>query len=303
MKVPIQAVRAGMVIAKDVYTSERIKLIQCSTLLTNQHVEKLKNHHIRHVEISNGNQFPSLMSQKTDDLHGGKKGQTIEIEQQVLRTLLRKIPLFADFTKEQLSFVIQNSMRKIYAAKQVVFVEKDKGDTFLIILRGSIKIYRRSTDGKEKILSLLKDGDSFGELSLIDGHPRSASAQTLEETELLLFTQEKFFALLQSSQELTRTILMELSRRLRETNNQVFDLIFYGARTRVIKSLIQIANQFGERFGHVLRVKMPLHRDELAQMSGVEREELNAVIRELENKEILRMRIQMFELHMNRLQS
>lgn len=211
---------------------------------------------------------------------------------------LQKVSLFAGLNDDQLKSIEAACTRKTYQPGTVLFHEKDLGAMFYIIIQGSIKIYTSNQSGEEKILTILKAGDSFGELSLIDGKPRSASAKTLETSVLYTLSADDFLRLLKSNFEMTRSIMAELCHRLRDTNQHVHDLTFLDARTRVIKNLILLANRHGKRVGSSITFKMALNYDELARMAGVTKEPLIEVIRDLESKEILKISPTEFTLNL-----
>ncbi len=165
-------------------------------------------------------------------------------------------------------------------------------------MQGTVKIYTSNSSNEEKILTILKAGDSFGELSLIDGKPRSASAETLETCILYTLTGQDFLNLLQANFEITRSIMAELCTRLRDTNQHVHDLTFLDARTRVIKNLIVLANKQGKRNGTEISIKMALNFDELAGMAGVTKNALQEVIRDLESRNILKISPSEFTLNL-----
>jgi len=200
---------------------------------------------------------------------------------------VKRVPLFSQLNEEQLQTVAQMCTKRTYKAGTVLFSEKDPGSVFYIVYSGSVKIYTASSTGEEKILSICKASESFGELSLIDGKPRSASAQTLEESVLITLTERNFLDMLRSHFDITLGIMRELSRRLRETNQEVFDLTFLDARTRVIKSLIKLANKHGVRNSNQITIKLVLNFDEISQLAGVPKTTLMQVIRDLEEKGIL----------------
>lgn len=200
--------------------------------------------------------------------------------------ILRKVPLFKQMNETQLEAVAGICARKTYSAGTVLFRENEPGSTFYILLKGSIKLYT-SRGGEEKILSVVDEGDSFGELSLLDGKNRSASAQTLSESVLLSISAGHFLQLLEGNFDMTLVIMRELCQRLRDTNQQVNDLAFLDARTRVIKNLITLANKHGMRDGNTIVIRMVLNYDELAQMSSVQKPVLMQVLRDLQEKQIL----------------
>lgn len=217
--------------------------------------------------------------------------------------LLQTVPLFQQLPSDQLEHIAQISTRSVFRPGTILFHEKDPGNVFYIVASGSVKIYTSSSSGEEKILSTFKAGDSFGELALIDGKPRSASAQTLEASTLYSIQAKDFLAVMQQHFEISLGIMQELSRRLRDTNQHVHDLTFLDARTRLIKNLIQLANRSGIRQGNTIHIKMILNYDELARMAGVQKQVLTEVIREFEQKGLLSVQPDSFTLDLSKLRS
>jgi CRP/FNR family cyclic AMP-dependent transcriptional regulator len=200
---------------------------------------------------------------------------------------LRKVPLFSSLNNSQLTIISNICSKKSFKANTVLFHEKELGSVFYIVFSGSVKIYTAATSGEEKILSLFKTGDSFGELSLIDGKPRSASAQTLEDSVMIALSAPNFLDMLKSNFDISLCIMQELCNRLRDTNQHVHDLTFLDARSRVIKSLIKLANKNGIRSGNIVTIKMMLNYDEVSQMAGVQKPILMQVIRDFQERQIL----------------
>jgi len=214
---------------------------------------------------------------------------------------LKKVSLFDNLNDEQLAHIMKIANRRSIPAGIVLFHEKDMGMTFYVVLSGSIKIYTRGGNGEEKVLSLVNAGESFGELSLLDGRPRSASAQTLEPTTVLELSSGQFMELLQNHFDITRGIFAELCRRLRQTNEHVNDLTFLDGRTRVLKNLIMLANRSGKRSGNIISIHMALNYDELAQLAGVSKSVLSEVVRELESRGVLQIGINEYRLNLQKL--
>jgi CRP/FNR family cyclic AMP-dependent transcriptional regulator len=211
---------------------------------------------------------------------------------------LKKVSLFDNLNDAQLEHILKIANRRTISAGSILFHEKEMGVTFYVVLAGSIKLFTKSGNGEEKILSLVNSGESFGELSLLDGRPRSASAQTLETTTVLELSSEQFLTLMQTHFDITRGILAELCRRLRQTNEHVNDLTFLDGRTRVLKNLITLANRNGKRDGNLISIRMSLNYDELAQMAGVSKPVLSEVIRELEQRGVLRFGINEYTINL-----
>ncbi|MBD0381673.1 Crp/Fnr family transcriptional regulator [Paenibacillus sedimenti] len=215
--------------------------------------------------------------------------------------LVKKVPLFSQLNEAQLNAVAEICTSRSYNGSTVLFSEKEIGSIFYIVYSGSVKIYTTSSTGEEKILSICSSGESFGELSLIDGKPRSASAQTLVESVLITLTAQNFLDLLRNHFDITLGIMKELGSRLRDTNQHVYDLTFLDARTRVIKSLITLANKHGMRHGNIITIKLVLNFDEISQLAGVQKMTLMQVIRDLEEIRILTITPTDFKLDLAKL--
>lgn len=214
--------------------------------------------------------------------------------------LLNRVPLFSGLSREQLELISQHCTRRSVKANKVLFVENEPGTKFYIVVSGSVKIYT-SKGGENKVLAIFNSGDSFGELSLIDGKTRSASAATLEDSVLIILHKHDFINILRQHFDITSLIMQELCNRLRETNEHVHDLTFLDSRTRVLKHLIQMANKHGTRQNTIVFLKIMLDFDELSRMAGVDKDTLMLVIRGLEAKQILRLSDEGFTLDLSKL--
>lgn len=216
--------------------------------------------------------------------------------------LLKNTSLFSNLTEAQLELVAQRCVRRKVKAHTILFRENEVGSEFYIIISGSIKIYT-SRDGEDKVLSIITQGDSFGELALLDGKPRSASAAALEDSVLFILDKANFFKVLQEHFDINIAILQELSQRLRDTNQHIHDLTFLDSRTRVLKHLIQMANKHGQRDGSIITIRIMLNLNELSRMAGVEKDSLLEVTNELQNKGILLIEDEGFSLDLSKLRS
>lgn len=217
--------------------------------------------------------------------------------------LLKNVSLFAHLSEAELNLILQYFTRQNLGAQTILFREDDPGDSFVIIVKGSVKIYTASPSGEEKILSVLKKGDSFGELSVIDQKPRSATVQALEDTQLLTISNQNFMRVMSEHFSISHAIMIELCNRLRATNQQVADLTFLDARTRVIKNLIQLANDHGKRIGNLISINIPLNYEELAQMASVQKNDLVEVVNDLVDRKFLRIYYNAYELDLTNIRA
>lgn len=292
--IPIELARVGMKLDKDIFSSTGMKLAVRGMVLTQNQIHVLVKYNVRILEVEAA-EVPAEPAAPAPAFTGKQK--------ETLNHVLKGIPMFESFSEEQMDLLMANFTIVKYDARQVLFREGDPGDSFFVVLKGAIKIYINHPEGQEKTLSVCRPGDSFGELSLLDGKPRSASAQTLKKTELLVISQENFMTLLGNHFEITHTIMREIIARIRDTHQHIRDLTVFDARTRVITSLINMANRHGRRTQNAIEVELPLDLNELAQMVGVKLIELQYVLNDLEEKELIRMNAGNFVLNLQKLKA
>src|ERR1700761_3873079 len=120
---------------------------------------------------------------------------------------LRRIPLFRDFSDEQLSQVLATVSERRFPKHQFVVREGDPGDTFFIIAEGSVAVCRVGPDGRETILSILKEGDFFGEMSMFDSSLRSASIKTLTDVEVGAVRRDDFLGLIDRNPQIGKLLV------------------------------------------------------------------------------------------------
>lgn len=140
-------------------------------------------------------------------------------------SILKRIYLFKKLTEEELKHILQIATAKAFKKNQVIFSEGDKGDAFYVVLKGAIRISTVVPGVGEEALAVLKKGNYFGEMALIDNVSRSASAIANQETILLKITDANFRHLLVNDHNIAYKLLWELvqtlSKRLRETDNKL----------------------------------------------------------------------------------
>lgn len=165
-----------------------------------------------------------------------------------------------------------------FSRGETVFGEGEQGDTLYIVLSGKIKIGRRAADGRENMLSVMGPADMFGELSLFDPGPRTASATVLTDARLASLAHVSLRPWITNRPEIAELLLQVLARRLRRTNDALADLIFTDVPGRVAKALLGLADRFGTAEADGMRVHHDLTQEELAQLVGASRETVNKAL-------------------------
>ncbi|CAA9308645.1 MAG: cAMP-binding proteins - catabolite gene activator and regulatory subunit of cAMP-dependent protein kinases, partial [uncultured Frankineae bacterium] len=125
-----------------------------------------------------------------------------------------------------------------YSRGETVFSEGEQGDSLYIVLTGKVKVGRRAADGRENMLSVMGPADMFGELSLFDPGPRTATATVLTDARLASLAHSDLRPWIKDRPEIAEQLLRVLARRLRRTNDALADLIFTDVPGRVAKALL-----------------------------------------------------------------
>ncbi len=135
---------------------------------------------------------------------------------------LRKVSFLNYMTDTQLEQLADKGRRTLVETDQVIFNEGDEADCMYVILAGSVKIYRQDDNENEVELKLLREGDFFGEMAILDGGARSASVSSIDSCEFFILDREVFLNLLTTSPELLSQMFTDLTRKIRETNEKYF---------------------------------------------------------------------------------
>jgi CRP/FNR family cyclic AMP-dependent transcriptional regulator len=203
---------------------------------------------------------------------------------------LRRCRLFAGMAPESLEAISRTLRSRKFRRGEVLFHEGDPGDSLFIVASGSVKVVVPSDDGDEAILATLGRGDSLGELSLLDGAPRSASAIAIEPVEALTLPRVQFKTLLATDGDLRDALLAQLARELRRLTTHVSDLHFLDLTGRLAARLARLAEERGERLADgSYRLEAPPTQGDLASMIGATRQSVNKLLGEFADEKLLRL--------------
>ena len=193
-------------------------------------------------------------------------------------SVVRKAPIFQGLD-DAAANTLRASMSPVKLRKgQSLFKEGDDGDHLYIVTTGKIKLGTKSQDGRENLLMILGPGEMFGDLSLFDAGPRTATATAVTESRLLVLGQDKVIPWVKEHPEVSLHLLARLASRLRRTNEVVGDLVFSDVPGRVAKALIDLGERFGKQTDEGLFVHHDLTQEELAQLVGASRETVNKAL-------------------------
>jgi CRP/FNR family transcriptional regulator, cyclic AMP receptor protein len=198
--------------------------------------------------------------------------------------VLRLTSLLGSAPDEDLRAVAAGSRVRRFRRGQVVFSMGDPSDALLVVISGRIKVVVHSADGGELTLTILQAGDVCGELSVADGGPRSADAETLEDCQLLMVPRAVFQDVCSRVPSVAQALTESLAATLRRLTEATSDLVFLDLPRRVAKVLL---NQPRGDDG-VLRPS--ISQEELAHQAGGTRQSVNAALRGFERRGWIEMR-------------
>ena len=192
----------------------------------------------------------------------------------IVRNLV-ELRFFAGLGPEQMALFENESHVRTFKRGDVVFHKGDPGETMYLIRDGQVKVVLPSDSGDEALLDVLDTGNFFGELSLLDGQPRSATIVATEPTETIVLHRETLLKAIRANPEVAIHLLQALCQRLRETDEFIGDTVFLDVPGRVAKKLLELADAYGERTPRGTVIGLRLTQQELARMVGATRESVN----------------------------
>jgi CRP/FNR family cyclic AMP-dependent transcriptional regulator len=211
--------------------------------------------------------------------------------------LLAHIELFADLPAEDRAALGAQLRRRRYPRGAVLFLEGDPGTCLYLVERGQVKMVLTSPDGREFLVAVRGPGECFGEMSLLDGEPRSADAMVIEDAQLLILQREDFLRFLEGHPATAIRLLAILTDRLRRSMRLHQEASFLDVGARIASAVLRLAQHQGPRDpsggpgpedAAPVVVQTHLTQAELAATVGVTRESANKWLQYFERRGLLR---------------
>lgn len=198
--------------------------------------------------------------------------------------VLQSVPLFASFSDQQITTLLNYVQHRSFARHVYVMHAGEETDSIYVILSGKVKVMIADDQGREVILGFMGPQEFFGEMGILDDQPRSASVYTLEPCELLRLSKPGFMTCLKEHSEVAMLVIRNLVKRLRAADRKIESLALVDVSGRVARLLIDMAQEID---GKLVVVRVPA-KQEIARMIGASREMVSRVVKELENRGLIR---------------
>jgi CRP-like cAMP-binding protein len=192
--------------------------------------------------------------------------------------ILQSLPLFKGLDEETLRQLAKHTRLREFQADEVICYQGDPGSTCHILIRGRARVFLVSEDGRELSVRLLVPGEIFGEMALLEGLPRSANIEALEETQTLELAHEVMLNCLRESPVLALNLLQSLSERLRSSTREAKELALLTVDERLTRQLHKLAEWSGVPVADGMRIMVPMTQQELAALIGTSRESVNRAL-------------------------
>jgi CRP/FNR family transcriptional regulator, cyclic AMP receptor protein len=203
--------------------------------------------------------------------------------------LLRQVTIFRDLPPEVIGDLAGRVRPRTVEAGSIIVSAEEPGDSLFVIARGKVKVVLYGETGREIILSILRAGDFFGEMSLLDRQPRSANVVAVEDADLLSLDREAFEKHLSGHPSTALAILAEMSRRLRHADEVIGNLALLDVYGRVARTIRDLANSQGEPVDGGLLVRERPTQQEIAGLIGTSRETVSRALSEFTRRGLLEM--------------
>jgi CRP-like cAMP-binding protein len=203
---------------------------------------------------------------------------------------LAAIPFFGGLEPDALDRLAASMRSRRFRRGEVIFHIGDPGDALFVIVSGEVKISLPSETGDEAILATLRPGDVFGELALLDGAPRSASASALMPTETVVLPRDRFRELIATEAGVRDALLASIAGELRRLTTHVEELHFLDITGRLAAQLVRLAQDGGTPLADgSLRLRTNLTQADLAAMVGCTRQSVNKLMGQFTDDGLIRL--------------
>lgn len=193
------------------------------------------------------------------------------------KELLKKAPLFSQLSNETLGDLAAQLRRRTFRRDTIIFHKDQAGDALYVVDSGRIRIFLPTAGGEELTVDVAGPGDVFGELALLDGRPRSASAESLEDAVTFSISREEFQKYLARNPTLAVSLVELLSSRLRHVTEYAESLAFLDVHARLARMLLEMAERYGVQKDGT-EIDFDLTQADLGAMVGATRERVNRAL-------------------------
>jgi CRP/FNR family transcriptional regulator len=217
---------------------------------------------------------------------GGYLEMTMENTEYKELDILKEIPLFHQIDDSILSNITPLLRKRMFKKGEGIFSEGSMADGFYIVVKGMVKVYKLSYDGKEQILHIVESRELLGAVSAFAGTPYPANAEAVEKTEALFFRRDDLFELIRKEPSIVMNMMANLAARLQHFTRMIENLSLKEVPGRLAAYMLYLC----ERKGCSDVIEMDISKGQLASLLGTIPETLSRILRKMSDAGIIEVR-------------
>ena len=194
------------------------------------------------------------------------------------RTILERTRLFRGLPQATIGQISALATRRSYGTGAIVFSQADPGDALYGVVTGKILISASSPDGREIFLNIMEPGDTFGEIALLDGRHRTATASTTSPSELIIIARDHFLYLLEREPKLVSHVVQLLCERIRWTSGLAEESALLSVPERLVRRLLSLGKLHGHQTPN--GVELSISQEDVARFLGLSRQAVNQYLQD-----------------------
>jgi len=206
------------------------------------------------------------------------------------RELLRNVALFSGLGEDAPDRLAQQMHRRTFRRGTMIFHKDQVGDALYIVESGRVRIFLPTEGGAELWVEFAARGDVFGEVALLDGRPRSASAETVEDTAVYTISRDDFRQFVTETPPFGWKLIELLSDRLRHVTEYAESLAFLDVHARLARVMLEMGERYGVKKNGTVEIDLDLTQADLATMVGATRERVNRALAAFRSQGIIDLR-------------
>ncbi|MGM0413902.1 MAG: Crp/Fnr family transcriptional regulator [Bacillota bacterium] len=206
------------------------------------------------------------------------------------KNCLKDLSVFSLLDDDEIQSICQNGYLKEYRRGEIIFFENDSEKKLYLLVDGQVKLSMLSSEGREKVMTILQAGDIFGEISLFDHDPHPLTAEVLEKARLMVLDWNDLEEIIMEQPRLALKIIEALSKKTRLLASQVRDLVFHDAKGRLANLLIRFSEDFGQKVDEGIMIEIILTHQEIANLLGVSRVTVTKTLNKLIDEKVIKIK-------------
>ncbi|MCY9339142.1 Crp/Fnr family transcriptional regulator [Bacillus haynesii] len=200
---------------------------------------------------------------------------------------LKQFMIFSGLNDEEFKQIEQIAVKRTYQPRMFVFMEGEEREAVFFIKSGLVKAFKIDEDGNEQVISILQNGDMFPHVGFFDRSPYPATAEAVQETELIVIRIADFNELLMKFPEMTIKVMQIMGKKILDLQERIQGFISKDVQHRLTHVLMKLAAEHGIPQEKGVYISLPITNQDFANMVGTSRETINRTLNELKKKNLL----------------